>query len=67
MQVRSHQGETVDQLCHRNLGQTAAVTEQVLGINPGLAALGPILPIGTLVTLRDVAPEYIAPLTHLWD
>lgn len=67
MQVRAIQGDTVDLLCQRHLGQTAAVTEQVLTANPGLAALGPILPNGTLVTLPDVAPEKTTPLVQLWD
>jgi hypothetical protein len=29
-------GETVDEICHRVLGKTAAVTEQVLDLNPAL-------------------------------
>lgn len=67
MQVRAIQGDTVDLLCQRHLGQTAVVTEQTLEINPSLAALGPILPNGMLVTLPDSAPEKTAPLTQLWD
>ncbi|MCE8002525.1 tail protein X [Billgrantia ethanolica] len=55
--VRAHQGETLDALCHRVLGTTAAVTEQVLQLNPGLAELGPILPEGTPVKLPDAPPQ----------
>ncbi|MDO8908918.1 MAG: tail protein X [Pseudohongiella sp.] len=47
----AHQNETLDHLCHRVLGRTAGVTEQVLELNPGLADLGPNLPEGTAVTL----------------
>ena len=46
MQVRSQQNDTVDQLCWRHLGRTAAVVEALLDIKPGLAALGPVLPAG---------------------
>jgi phage tail protein X len=67
MRVRSIQGDTVDMLCQRHLGQTAVVTEQTLDLNPGLAALGPILPNGTQVNLPDVAPAKTTPLTQLWD
>lgn len=48
-------GETVDEICLRTLGRTRAVTEQVLSMNPGLAALGPRLPPGTRVILPDTA------------
>ncbi|MDP2228967.1 MAG: tail protein X [Moraxellaceae bacterium] len=47
----AQQNETLDHLCHRVLGRTANVTEQVLQLNPGLADLGPTLPEGTPVTL----------------
>lgn len=60
MIVTSRQGETVDAVCWRVLGRTAAVTEQVLAMNRGLAELGPILPAGTQLTLPDpatAAPE----------
>lgn len=55
MQARALQGETVDALCLRVLGRTAGVTEAVLAANPGLADLGPVLPMGQLVQLPDVA------------
>jgi phage tail protein X len=49
-------GETVDEICHRVLGKTAAVTEQVLDLNPGLAELGPRLPGGTWSPCPTPAP-----------
>lgn len=55
--VRAHQRETLDQLCHRVLGETAGVTEQALQLNPGLAELGPALPEGTLVRLPESPPQ----------
>lgn len=67
MQVRAQQGDTVDSLCWRHLGSSAAV-EQTLEANPGLAALGPVLPNGTLLTLPDTAPPVSQTnLIQLWD
>jgi phage tail protein X len=36
---------------HGKIGQD--LVEQALELNPGLAALGPVLPLGTKVTLPD--------------
>lgn len=68
--VRSHQGDTVDALCWRELGATAGVVEAVYELNRGLADLGPILPTGTLVQLPDRSPATqtpVIPLQQLWD
>lgn len=68
VQVRSHQGDTVDTICWRHLGSSADV-EATLQLNPGLAALGPELPIGTLVTLPAATQAAAAQNNHiqLWD
>lgn len=66
--VRAVQGDTVDAICWRHYGRTAAVTEAVLAANPGLAAKGPVVPQGYLLTLPDIAPA--APTRQtvtLWD
>lgn len=65
--VRAHQGDTVDTLCWRHLGSSAAV-ETTLELNPGLAALGPVLPAGTPVVLPTAQPA-AAGKKHLqlWD
>ncbi|NOW46176.1 phage tail protein X [Novosphingobium sp. SG751A] len=62
-------GETVDEICHRILGKTAAVTEQVLELNPGLAEIGPRLPGGTAVILPDASAAQTATIdiVQLWD
>ncbi|WP_267221786.1 tail protein X [Novosphingobium clariflavum] len=62
-------GDTVDAICWRELGRTRGVTEQVLALNPGLAALGTRLPVGTVVQLPDVATAAPAILetVKLWD
>ncbi len=62
------QGDTVDTLCQRHLGATAGVTEQAYALNPGLADLGPVLPMGTTLVLPDLAPAAaVASLINLWD
>lgn len=67
MKVAAHQGDTVDLICHRHLGRTDIVVG-VLDANPGLAALGPILPMGTEVVLPDSAPAAATKtLVQLWD
>lgn len=67
MQIRSIQGDTVDRICQRVYGRTAGVTEQVLITNPGLADLGSVLPMGTLITLPEQAPQAESPMLQLWD
>ncbi|WP_376709829.1 tail protein X [Comamonas sp.] len=66
--VRAQQGDTVDLLCQRHLGTTAEVTEATYALNPGLAALGPVLPMGQQVTLPDpkTAPAATKAIS-LWD
>lgn len=67
MQARALQGDTIDQLCWRYYGRTAGVVEQVLQSNPGLAAHGPVLPMGTLVELPDEPAPAIRQTLQLWD
>lgn len=66
-EVRAIQGDTVDLICHRHYGYTAGVTEAVYLANPGLAELGPVLPIGTLVKLPAIAQKSTQPTVQLWD
>lgn len=68
MQVRANQGETLDALCQRALGRTAGVTETALAANPGLADLGPVLPMGALVDLPDTVQtaQTETALVQLW-
>ena len=67
MIVIAQQGDSIDSLCYRHLGSSAAVVA-TLEANPGLAALGAILPHGTAVTLTDSAPAtQTKKLIQLWD
>lgn len=67
MQLRAQQGETLDLILSRHYGYTAGITEQVLALNPGLADRGPVLPLGTLITLPQTPTQANAPLIQLWD
>ncbi|MQX37861.1 tail protein X [Roseospira navarrensis] len=69
IELRSRQGDTVDLICRRAYGrETAETVAAALDTNPGLAALGPILPVGTVVRLPDPpsAPPRRA-VVRLWD
>lgn len=66
--VIAQQNDTVDLLCLRHLGATAGVTEATYRMNPGLADLGPILPLGRAVTLPDLSNNTARVETvQLWD
>jgi phage tail protein X len=65
----ARQGDTVDAICWRTFGVTAGVVETVYEMNRGLAALGPVLPMGTPVVLpdaQDVGTRVLA-ILQLWD
>lgn len=65
--VTALQGDTLDQLCQRHLGTTAGTVEATLVLNPGLADLGPELPLGTPVTLPAQPARATANRLKLWD
>lgn len=63
----TRQGQTVDMVCMAHYGRTASVTESVLEANPGAAAIGPILPTGTVLTLPVIETKTTArELVDLW-
>ena len=69
MQVIAHQGDSLDALLYRHLG-TSDGLETIYADNPGLATLGPILPMGTRVTLPELASVQSrenTTLIQLWD
>jgi phage tail protein X len=66
--LKARQGDTVDALIWRERGLTSADLPAVIALNPGLAALGPVLPTGTIVALPATPPAATtAPLVNLWD
>lgn len=62
---RTTQGDMVDAICLGHYGSTDMV-EAVYDVNPGLAARGPVLPAGVLITLPDAAPQPVARPIRLW-
>lgn len=60
-------GETVDLACHRYYGRTSGVTEAVLAANVGLAALGTILPIGTVIIMPPAPADISRQLVKLYE
>jgi phage tail protein X len=66
--IYAQQGDTVDLICQRYYGSTAGVTEAVYRANPGLADLGPVLPMNHPVDLPDAVPAAPSRATvQLWD
>ena len=64
----TRQGEVLDAICHRHHGRTREVAEIVLAANPGLAALGAVLPFATPIVWPDIAQQSKRrPLVGLWD
>ena len=68
----SKEGDTVDLVCFRLYGHTVGTAEKVLAANPGLAALGPVLPKATEFTLPDLGKPEDKPRDNqgsikLWD
>lgn len=64
--VLARQSETVDQIAARCYDGDTSMVAAILEANPGLAALGALLPHGTAVVL----PERVAPTQtriSLWD
>ncbi|WP_288805689.1 tail protein X [uncultured Novosphingobium sp.] len=63
-------GDKLDLLLWREAGLGIADLARVLDANPGLAALGPILPLGTVVIVpasADAGTARVLPLVQLWS
>ncbi|MDH7641188.1 tail protein X [Sphingomonas oryzagri] len=69
--VTARQGDTVELLLWRERAIGPSGLDAVFAANPGLAALGTILPIGTVVTVpATVTAASTTPtlnLVQLWD
>lgn len=66
LEYRTKEGDTADLICWHIYGRTSGVVEQVLAANPGLAALGPIIPAGTLVKLPALEASSNTAQVDLW-
>lgn len=68
MKYRTKDGDVLDAVCATHYGDLPWRIEDVIAANPGLSALGPVLPSGLLIELppvEDTAPE--RPTIRLWD
>lgn len=68
----ARQGDKLDQLLFRDAGLGPNELTRVLDANPGLADLGPVLPLGTVVVVPAAATAQasatrVRPLLQLWD
>lgn len=67
--LHARQGDTLDALLARDLALGSEAIGIVLAANRGIAALGPVLPLGTPVVVPDdaiAAPVKVA-VVNLWD
>lgn len=65
---KTSQGDTLDYICWKHYGQQSGAVEAVLLANPGLADLGPVLPINTTITLPVLTqPARVAQPIRLWS
>ena len=66
--LHAKQGDTLDCLIWRERRLGPADLAEVLTLNPGIAAIGVTLPLGTAVRVPDRAPAAtLRPLIQLWD
>ena len=68
--VRARDGDTLDALSWRERNLGPADLPAVLAANPGVAALGPILPKGQPINIPAIAAPATAVRTdvlNLWD
>lgn len=72
LRLVARQGDKLDQLLFRDAGLGPSELTRVLDANPGLADLGPVLPLGTVVTVpatatTEASATRVRPLVQLWD
>ena len=65
--VTARQFDTLDLICWRNFGATRGVTEVALGLNPGVARLGELIPEGSQIVLPDSVPRRQIDMINLWN
>lgn len=67
-QVRSIAGDTVGTILYRHLGRDDDEIERAFfEINPGVAALGPVLSSGVVVTLPELPAPPVKKVVSVWD
>jgi len=64
---RCQEGDTVDLIAYRRFGSSSGTTESILDANPGLAAIGPILPLGMMLRIPIPVKADRAPGENIWS
>lgn len=64
---RTVDGDSVDLIVWRIYGATPGIVEQLLELNPGLAALGPALPAGLELVLPPTPATADSRTVRVWD
>lgn len=63
----SENGDTVDRIVWAHYGRTSPrIVERVLEANPGLAELGPVLPVGVRIRLPVFEDPAAVEAVRLW-
>ncbi|PZO04863.1 MAG: phage tail protein [Alphaproteobacteria bacterium] len=65
--ITTRDGDVIDQIALEAYGRTHGATEAILVANPGLAAQGPILQAGVIVTLPELPTATTIERVRLWD
>lgn len=62
-------GDVLDEIVFKVYGRTSGVVEKVLEANRGLADLGPVLPVGIVISLPEISEptEQLEKLIRLWE
>lgn len=62
----TREGDVLDAICHRWYG-SETMTAEVLAANPGLAAVGPLLPANRMLALpASKTSAAVKDMTRLW-
>lgn len=64
------EGDMVDEIAFRRFGTSSGATERILDANPGLAAMGEVLPAGALIQIPvdgAVVTDRKKTARRLWD
>ncbi len=65
--VTTEEGDSVDLIAFKRFGASNGTTESILDANPGLAALGPVLPAGVKVIIPVPVQKDRRQSTRLWS
>lgn len=67
--ITSSQGDMLDELLWRARGLGPDALDTVLTANPGLADVGPVLPLGTTIVIPAIAKPTVPvrELVQLWS